>query len=32
MILCMPCNRALGNVKDNADTLRGLANYLEKLR
>lgn len=29
-ILCRCCNVALGNVKDNADTLRRLAAYLEE--
>mgnify|MGYP001605679604 CR=1 FL=1 len=28
--LCQRCNTALGMVKDNSDTLRALANYLEK--
>ena len=29
-ILCAQCNIALGNVKDNPDTLRRLADYLER--
>lgn len=29
-ILCQPCNVALGNVRDNPDTLRALASYLEE--
>ena len=28
--LCEPCNTALGRVKDNPDTLRKLAEYLER--
>jgi len=31
-ILCITCNRILGNVKDNPTTLRALAVYLEKHR
>lgn len=30
--LCSGCNSALGMAKDNPDTLRRLANYLEKSR
>lgn len=29
-MLCRTCNLALGNVKDRPETLRALANYLEK--
>lgn len=29
--ICDPCNIALGKVKDNPETLRKLANYLEKV-
>jgi hypothetical protein len=29
-ILCQPCNLALGLFKDNADSLRAAANYLER--
>jgi hypothetical protein len=28
-ILCFNCNQALGNARDNAQVLRGLARYLE---
>lgn len=28
--LCGSCNRALGLLKDNAQTIQGLANYLKK--
>jgi hypothetical protein len=28
-VICDPCNRALGCVRDNPNTLRGLAEYLE---
>lgn len=29
-LICQGCNMALGNVKDNPDTLRKLANYLDE--
>lgn len=29
-VLCTPCNLILGHAKDNPDTLRALALYLEK--
>lgn len=31
-ILCGACNRSLGLVKENAQTLRNLANYIEKFQ
>lgn len=31
-LLCHHCNWALGNTKDNPETLRNLANYVEKYR
>jgi Recombination endonuclease VII len=31
-LLCAPCNNALGLVKNNASTLRNLAQYLEAYR
>lgn len=31
-ILCNPCNMALGIIKDNPETLRRLANYLEGIK
>jgi hypothetical protein len=30
--ICGPCNRAIGIVKENPDTLRALADYLEQSR
>lgn len=29
-LLCNGCNRAIGNVNDDPETLRRLANYLER--
>lgn len=29
-VLCTPCNLILGHAKDNPDTLRALASYLER--
>lgn len=29
-LLCGPCNRALGQVRDNKQTLQSMINYLEK--
>ena len=31
-LLCDPCNKALGNVKDSEDTLLGLIEYLKAFR
>jgi hypothetical protein len=31
-ILCFNCNQALGNVRDDPKTLRGLARYLDEHR
>lgn len=31
-LLCSPCNQALGNARDDAARLRGLADYLDRSR
>jgi hypothetical protein len=31
-LLCSPCNQALGNARDDAPRLRGLADYLDRSR